>query len=155
MLQQPQQLRTCKRETGFVRINFFQLFFILIIAGVGIGSYFKIPQRMDGAYQAMRQDEDELLQQRYILLSQLPVRTQAMNCIPLPSSHSLKCKLSEEGMLRLNFKYMEVPVPADVPLSSITFIAGAPDNFSLEFGANLTKEQRRALLRTIKVNPAS
>jgi len=153
MLHKLQQIRARKDETGFITINFFHIIFLLFIVGIILDWQFKFTQKMQDAYQTMRQEEAELLQQRHLLLSQLPVGTQGIVCSPVPSHHSLKCKLSKEGLLRLHFEYLEVLVPADVSLSSVTFIVGGPDNFTLEFGANLTKEQRRALLRTIKTKP--
>lgn len=155
MLQKVQHIRHRRREAGFLRFNFFHLFVVLIIAGIALDWHFNLTQKIQNTYQEMRQEEAELLQQRHLLLSQLPVGTQGVGCSPVPSRHSLKCKLAVEGLLRLHFQYLEVPVPASVPLSSVTFIAGGPDNFTLEFDADLTNEQRRALLRVIKTNPAT
>jgi len=126
---------------------------IAALAGLGLWSYNKAPKPTLTEELAREQAARELVQEKLLLLSQLPADVRELRCFAGKVPELLHCKMTEDGMLKLNITRFEVALPANVPAVELTYTVKGANDFTLTYGQSLNPKQRISLLRAITPVP--
>lgn len=123
---------------------------VALLAGTGFWIAVKEPEPPLKGTPAAERLEFDRREERAFLVAKLGIDTSDLACSPAPTGHALSCETAEYGILRKTTRF-DVPLASALPLVALSFHAGTQRRFTLKFGTQLPRYQRRAILRTISL----